>query len=387
MRTHLRTLLILTVVMVGTSACTSYEALATRRAERARRAGGTIGVALVWQERMSKSHFFEGAELAAAEINRDGGVGGRRVRPIRYVNQTGRVDRDLAIAREIAADADLVAAVGHSSDEGSIAASVVYDRGGVVYLASAATVVRFTQHRFPHVFRNVPSDRENGFQAADFAKRRGVGTALVLDDRTIYGKELADWFQEQAHRNGIQVVFRRSYNLTGTDFKSLFDEVKRLRFDLVFLGGSLPTAAEVIRQARLMGVTAPFMGGSGLDAPLLWEIAGPAAEGTVLPTVFHHQEERPAAAAFTRAFRARHQANPSTWAAVGYDAVQVLVHAIRKAGTAVPATVASHLRYVQDWDGALGRYDFLPNGDISGYRNRFQVVKNGAFQLIEKETP
>lgn len=378
---------VLLLAMVAMTACTSYEDLARERAKRARQATGDIRIGLVWEENLDKTHFFKGAELAADEINGSGGINGRKIRTVRYVNDTGSLDRDRQLARKIAADRDVIAVIGHYMDIGAIEASVTYEYSGLVYISPAATAVAFSQHGFQYVFRNTPSDAVNGVELADFVKKRGYLKVLVIDDRMVYGKGLADIFFERASKIGLNVVARRSYDAMGKEFKSLFAEIKNLQFDAIFLGGNAPGAGEVIRQARIMGVKAPFIGGNGLDVPTIWGIAGKAAEGTITPTVFHHKETRDAGRAFTDVFFSRYQAYPDTWAALGYDAIQVLAGVFQKTGTTVPAVVASHLRFLKDRQGVLGTYSFTRDGDVLGNINEFQVLHNGRYELIEGGEP
>jgi branched-chain amino acid transport system substrate-binding protein len=378
---------VLMLAIFVVTACTSYEDLAKERAKRAKKATGDIRIGLVWQEKLFKSYFFEGAELAADEINRGGGIKGRKIRTVRYQNESGSVEKDLKLAKIIAADSDMIAVVGHYDEIGAIEASVTYEYSGILFISPAATSVGFSQHGFQFVFRNTPSDRVNGMQLADFLKEQGFFSVLVIDDRTVYGKGLADIFYERASKIGINVIARRSYDSMGKDFKPLFAEIKNLRFGAIFLGGSIPAAGEVMKQARIMGVTEPFIGGNFLDSPTLWDIAGPAAEGTITPTVFHHSEKHDASRAFGSMFWARHHAYPDTWAALGYDAIRVLAGAVQKTGTTVPIVVASHIRFLTDWRGVLGTYSFMRNGDVSGNINEFQVLHEGTYELLERGLP
>jgi branched-chain amino acid transport system substrate-binding protein len=375
------------VMALAVTACSSHEDLAKERARRAREATGDIRIALVWQK-MTHTLFFEGAELAADEINKAGGIIGRNIRTVRYLNESLSLERDRALAKQIVADCGITAVVGHYIDEGAIAASVTYEYGGLPFITPAATAVTFSQHGFQYVFRNTPSDFDNGVQLADFAKKQGYSRVLVIDDRRIYGKGLADIFHARASKIGIEVVARKSFDVSGKDFKPLFAELKKLSFDAIFLGGSLPIAGEVIKQARIMGIKVPFMGGNGIDMPTtLWKTAGNAADGTITPTVFHHAEKHDTSRAFSRKFFERYQVYPDTWAALGYDAIQVLGDVIRKTGTTVPVVIASHLRFLKDRHGVTGTYAFTKNGDVSGNINMFQVFHNGKFALIEDGLP
>lgn len=379
-------LLILLLAVLAMTACTSYDDLAKSRAEKAIKAKGDIRIALVWQEGLFKSYFYEGAELAAEEINRSGGILGRKIRTVRYNNQSATVEKDLELAKKIATDDKLVAVVGHYIGTGAVRASVTYEYSGIVFMA-VTSIPSFSEHGFTHVFRNVLSDSVTGMELADFAKKRGISKIVIIDDRTVYGKGLADAFHERASRIGISVITRRSYNARGVDFKPLFAEIRDLHFDAIFLGGSIPAAAYVIRQARLMGVTVPFIGGSGIDSPTFWDMAGKAAEGTIIPTAYHHDEKHLASQAFSRAFFARHHAYPDTWSAHGYDAIRALAAAMKQAGTTIPIVVASHLRFLENWYGALGKYSFTKEGEVSGDITEFQILHNGTYELLERGLP
>lgn len=385
METPKKTILVLVLAVLVMTACTTYSDREKKRAEKAQKATGDIRIALVWQEKLFQSYFYEGAELAVDEINRGGGVNGRKIRTVRYNNESGTVEEDMYLAKSIATNYDMVAVVGHYSQIGAIKASVTYEYSGILFVATAESIPTFSQHGFKYVFRNIPSNHVVGKDMADFVKKKGFSDVLVIDDRTVSGKGLADTFHERASKIGINVVGRKSYSRDGVDFKPLFAEIKTLHFGAIFLGGGAPTAGEVIKQARDMGVLVPFIGGVGLNsASTIWDIAGSAAQGTITPTTFHHNGNYAAGQSFSRKFYAHYRAYPDAWAAQGYDAIQVIAGAIEKARTTVPITVASYLRYLKNYPGVLGTYSFTEEGDVAGDILDFQILLDGRFELLEE---
>ncbi len=365
------------------ASCTSYDQLQKERASRAKKGKGDIYIAAVWAKKLFKSFYFEGLAMAVDEINRKGGINGRRLRTVSFYNDTASVDRDLEIAGEIARDCRLVAVLGHYDDDGAIVASVPYEYSGILYLAPACSNPMFTKHGFKYVFRNTPSDEVNGADCAKFLKNRGFGKITVLDDRTPYGKMFADYFSAYAAKIGLKVVGRRSFNRWTSDFKGIFAEVKALDGDGIFLGASLPQAGAVIKQARIMGIKAPFIGGNSINSPTLWDLAGEAAAGTLTHTVFNPEERSVLVQRFTRDFYARHHDYPDTWAAQGYDGIMVLAHIFKKSGTTLPLVVGSHLRFLENWEGVTGKYSFARSGDIVGKINSFQVLQQGKYRHLE----
>ncbi len=381
MRIPKKTILVLFLAAIVMTACSNYEDFEKKRAKRAQTATGDIRIAMVWQEKLFNSYFYEGAELAADEINKNGGIKGRKIQTIRYNNESGTKEMDMKLVKKIASDPDMVAIIGHY--DWQIEASVTYEYCGILFMAAAGSIPGLTQHDFQYVFRNIPSDRETGMDLANFVKKIGFSDVLIIDDRTVSGKGLADIFHERASKIGINVIARKSYSIREKDFKPLLGEIKKQNFDAIFLGGGIPEAGILIRQAREMGVVAPFIGGVYLNSTTLWDIAGNAAEGTITSTSFHHDEHYSAAQTFSRKFYARFYVYPDAWAAHGYDSIRLIASAIEKAGSTVPLVVASYLRYIENYEGAIGTYSFTLEGDVVGEINDFQVLINGKFELMK----
>ncbi len=380
MRTEI--LLMLTLALVGLVGCASKEEIARKRAELAQKARGDIVIAVLWNTRYEETLFSEGVALALEEVNRSGGVLKRKLRAATFYGDISGA-KELRLARKIAKDPEIMAVIGHDSSDGAIPASVIYETHGLLFISPRATSPQLTSHGFQYVFRNIPSDSQTGQTLAQFAHASGFKKVAVLDDESAYGQLLAESFIEQALKQGIAVKAAKSYFPWQSDFRPLLADIKALNVEAIFLGGQLPRAAEVIRQAREMGVTVPFISGDGLDSPTLWEIAGAAAEGTIVSTVFNAECQDEITRRFIGNFYARYGRHPDTWAAQGYDAVQLLAHAFTEARSTSPVVVASYLHFVVRWQGVTGSYSFMRHGDIIGKEMYFKVVRNGRFQCLD----
>jgi branched-chain amino acid transport system substrate-binding protein len=337
-------------------------------------------IAMVWNEPIGATLFDEGVIMAVAEINAQGGISGRQLRLV--IHSDVPPEKELETARSIAADPDVVAVIGHPTSGTAIPVSVVYQRSGLLFISSGATSPNLTNHGFHYVFRNIPSDIETGRVLAEFSVARGFRKMVVIDDESEYGNTLANIFVENAARSGIEILLRKSYYPWQTDFSYMINDIKDRGGDAIFLGGSVPQAAEVIKQAREMGVGIPFIGGDGLDEPVLWEIAGSAAEGTIVSTIFNSEDSDPNTQIFAKNFQGRYGIAPDTWSALGYDAIYLLNDVFRTAGSTVPLVVASFMRFIEDRHSVMGRYSFTKEGDIIGKRFFFKVVRNGKFEYV-----
>lgn len=368
------------LAVLSSVACTSYENLAKERAERAERAKGDIVIAMVWNQPLEATLFDEGAIMAVAEINARGGIFGRKMRMVIHSNVLQAKEHE--IARTIAADLDVVAVIGHPISGTAIPVSLTYQKTGLLFISAGASNPKLTSHGFSNVFRNIPSDIETGKVLAEFSVAKGFRKMVVIDDESEYGRTLADIFAENAARVGIEILLRKSYYLWQTDFSFMIHDIKDRGGDAIFLGGEVPQAAEVIKQTREMGVNIPFIGGDGLDEPILWKIAGSAAEGTIVSTVFNPDDSDPNTMIFVKNFQDRYGIAPDTWAALGYDAIYLLDEAFIRARSTVPLVVASFLRFIEDRRSVMGSYSFTKNGDIIGKRFFFKVVRSGKFEYV-----
>jgi branched-chain amino acid transport system substrate-binding protein len=365
------------------AALTACGDLEKQRTERAERAEGDIRIAMVWNQPLAATLFDEGATMAVSEINARGGIFGRQLRMAIHADMQGA--KELEVARTIAADPDVVAVIGHPISGTAISASVTYQKNGLLFISAGATSPKLTNHRFPYVFRNIPSDIETGRVLAEFSAAKGFRKMIVIDDESQYGQILADIFAENAARLGIEILLRKSYYPWQTDFSFMINDIKDRGGNAIFLGGTVPQAAEVIKQTREMGVTIPFIGADGLDEPALWEVAGSAAEGTLVSTIFNPDDADPDTRVFVENFRDKYGMAPDTWAALGYDAIYLLNDAFLRADSTVPLVVASFLRFVEDRHSVLGPYSFTTHGDITGKKFFFKVVRGGKFEFLPKE--
>ncbi|KJS32401.1 MAG: hypothetical protein VR64_06610 [Desulfatitalea sp. BRH_c12] len=365
------------LAVLSSMACSANHSLEQARADRAEKATGDIVIAMVWNQAPGTTLYDEGAAMAVAEINARGGIWGRKLRMTIHSNVPPA--KEHAVARAIAADPNVVAVIGHPASGTAIPISLTYQKAGLLFIATGATSPNLTNHDFSYVFRNIPSDRLTGKVLAEFSVAQGFKKMVVIDDESEYGVTLARIFVENAAEGGIDIVLRKSYFPWQTDFSFMLHDIKQHGGDAVFLGGSVPQAAEVLKQARQMGVTIPFIGGDGLDEHALWEIAGSAAEGTIVATIFDPDDADPVTRTFVTHFQDRYGIVPEVWAALGYDAICLLEDAFLRANSTVPVVVASFLRFIEDRRSVMGTYSFSKKGDIVGKQFFFKVVRNGEF--------
>ncbi len=327
--------------------------------------------------------FFEGVRMAIQELNQERGVQGRKLSPIFYDDE-GLPAKALEISEKLAKNPDVVAVVGHLHGKTAIPASITYERNGIIFISPGAMDPALTQYGGIFTFRNISSSEKSGRELAKFAYHKEYHKILVLYDRDSPGRRLAEIFAKSADDLGLEIVAVKSYFDWQDDIPLLLsDVVKKYDFDAVFLGGKLPSAGDIVRQLRAMGVTSPILGGDSLDSPQLSVIAGKAADGTIVSTVFDPRRSSGRTQKFIRNFKAEFGVSADASSALAYDAIRVLAHAIEKSGSSVPINVSTVLRSLENWHGIPGHYSFDTNGDVIGQSIHFKEMQGGDFEFLE----
>ncbi|MGE5650388.1 MAG: branched-chain amino acid ABC transporter substrate-binding protein, partial [Bacillota bacterium] len=232
----------------------------------------------------------------------------------------------------------------------------------------------YTQQGFNTTFRVVANDGQLGGTlgryAADQMKAKKVA---VIDDRTAYGQGVAQEFVKGAKAKGVQVVSQQYTNDKATDFNAILTAIKAKNPDVVFFGGMDAVAGPMLRQMKALGINAKFMGGDGICSQTLVQLAGDAVgddrvvcaeAGGVEDTQKKGVDE------FRAAYKKKFGTDVQIYAPYVYDAVMLMVEAMKKAGSAEPAKYLPELAKT-NYNGITGKIAFDAKGDI----------KNGALTL------
>jgi branched-chain amino acid transport system substrate-binding protein len=379
-------LVTLGLLLAALAAC-GRESVAERRAAVTADPKADVVVAAVWPWATRREfHFGEGLDLAVDEVNRAGGIGGRRLRLLR-VDDLESVDEGRLVAQRLGDSASVVAVIGHLQSYVTVPASTIYGQAGLLHFAPVSTDPALTAQGLDRVFRGTFTQDAVGARMAEFAAARGLKRVGVYYVRNPYGRGLANAFEERAGAAGVTVAAREAYeptdDVSGQPFAQTLGEWKALDLDAIFVAGEVPAAAALVAEARRQGITVPMLGGDAMHAETLLRVAGRAAEGMVVASMFHPDEPRAEVRRFTATFRQRYGREPDMFSAIGYDAVHVLAAAMRRAGSPDPDRVAQALRdSAGGWVGATGAFRFDPHGDALDKPVVQLEVRGGRFEFV-----
>ena len=242
-----------------------------------------------------------GAEQAIADINAAGGVLGTSSRSTSATTPAIRSRR--ARSRKSSLAWAWPSAIGHYCSSSSIPASDAYLDGGVLQITPASTNPLFTDRGLWNTFRTCGrDDQQGGFAAAYLAKNFKGKNIAIINDKTTYGKGLADEVKKALNAAGVKEKLYESYNQGDKDFTALVSKLKLNGIDIVYDGGYHQEAGLIVRQMRDQGLKTILMAGDALASHEFASITGPAGEG-VLFTFPPDPRKRPTAAAVVKEFK------------------------------------------------------------------------------------
>ncbi|MGX9432497.1 MULTISPECIES: branched-chain amino acid ABC transporter substrate-binding protein [Bradyrhizobium] len=301
-----------------------------------------------------------GAEQAVSDLNAAGGVLGKKLKL-----EVGDDACDPKQARSVAeklSSARIPFVAGHFCSSSSIPASEAYADGNTLQITPASTNPLFTERKLWNVARVCGRDDQQGLVAAEYILKNFKGkNVAILNDKTTYGKGLADETKKALNKAGFQEKMFESYNKGDKDFNSIVSRLKRDNIDLVYVGGYHQEAGLILRQMRDQGLQTVLMAGDAMNDKEFASITGPAAEGTLF-TFGPDPRNKPTAKAIVEKFKAKN-IDPEGYTLYTYAAMQVWSQAVAKVGSTDPKKVMDAIK-AGEWDTVLGKMAFDAKGDI-----------------------
>jgi branched-chain amino acid transport system substrate-binding protein len=306
----------------------------------------------------------EGVEMAVKEWNDKGGVLGKKIELIVADSQC-EADPAVNAANKLIDQDGVKFLVGEVCSKASIPVSEIAVQKGVVQISptstNAALTVNADGSTKPYIFRACFIDPFQGLVMAKFAMSKGYKTAFVMYDQgNDYTVGLAENFEKAFADMGGQIVGKETYTAQDTDFSAILTKVAESKAEVLFLPDYYNIVNLVGQQAKDKGVTAAMMGGDGWDSS---DLDLTAANGGFFSNHYYSGDTRPIVVDWLAKYGAAYKDDsgnpkvPDALATLGYDAANLLIAAIEKAGTEDTAKVSEALAALE-WEGVSGKITF-----------------------------
>lgn len=332
-----------------------------------------------------------GIQLAIKQANASGGVLGKQIKLVLADNKSEAAEATNAITKLITQD-KVVAVFGPATSSNTIATLQVSQDNKIPVITPTGTSEKITVDNGktrPYAFRSCFIDPLQGTIMANFASNtlKVKTAAIYIDSSSDYSKGLAQSFTEVFTKNGGKILGQEAFLQKDQDFKSTLTKIKAMNPDVVFLPAYYEEVGKIVKQAREMGMTMPFLGTDGWDDSKVVEIAGAAPlNNTYFSSHYSSQDTDPNVVKFIEAYKKEYNQEPSVFSALGYDAGLLLIDAIKRANSTEPEKIREALEQTKNLQLSTG----MMTVDANHNPIKSAVVlemKDGKQMFKEKITP
>lgn len=311
-------------------------------------------------------HLLQVAKMEIKRINVAGGIKGKKIELVVMDDESNPV-RTVELARSEQID-DLTGIIGFPWSQFIIASGDILARRGIPAISILATHDDATR-RWNNVFRVCFTNTQQGKLLAQYAYRQvGVRRALMfVNQQNVYSVNLARIIQGEFVRQGGMIFKTIDYIPSHGDayFLEKISTLNNAQFDSIFLPDDQVYVLPILSVLSRMKLQEnPVFGGDG------WNSATLASRKANLRDFHFHvighwndKTKDSFGQQFINRFRKYDTSDPQDASALSYDALHVLLNAMRKAQTLSKAHIVQAL-YQTDYQGLTGRIIFDESGNV-----------------------
>jgi branched-chain amino acid transport system substrate-binding protein len=321
-----------------------------------------VGAPITGPSAATGAQMKNGVDQAAVDINAAGGILGQKI-AVSYGDDVSDPKQGVSVANDFSANG-VKFVVGHYNSGVTMPASEVYQENGIVEITPASTNPKVTERGMWNIFRVCGRDDQQGKVAGGYILKHFQGKKIaVVQDKTTYGKGLADEVKKTINGGGMKEVLYEGINTGEKDYSALVSKIKQSGADLVYFGGLYTEGGLIVRQMRDQNVKAPLMGGDGITSDEFASVGGPGVEGTLM-TYGPDPRNNPDASSVVAEFRAQ-KFEPEAYTLYSYSAVQIIKQAAEAAKSLDPKKVAETMHSGINFKTVLGDIAYDKKGDLT----------------------
>jgi len=323
-----------------------------------------------------------GINLAVMQINTSGGVNNKEIKII-YEDDQGKSSGAINAFNKLVTVNKVPVVIGPMYSSTVLSVAPIAEEKKVVLFTPSGSSPEITQAG-DYVFRNWPSDTFEGSEMANFAyEQLDLQKAAILTVNIDYGTGLTEVFKNKFTALGGQVLAIEKYDQGDTDFRSQLTKIKATKPDVLYLPGYYTEIALILKLAKELGFDTKYLSCVGFDNPKAIELAGEAAEDVIFARpAYDPNSEDEVVSGFVESFKGEYNTIPGTYAAHAYDALNILIIAIKRGGYEAE-DIKDVLYNVQNFNGVTGSTSFDKNGDVIK-SIQIMTVRKGHFVKVHE---
>ena len=334
-----------------------------------------------------------GFQVAVDEINAKGGVNGDKIQLV-IEDEQGKKEEAINVFKKLIFQDKVLMIFGPTLSNSMFAGGPVANAAKIVAFGTSNTASGITDIG-PYIFRNSVMESDVlPVTVATAVKHYGIKkVAVIYGNDDAFTKSGYDVFKKVIADQNIAVTTTETYVKGDVDFKAQLTKIKGGEPDAIVCSCLAEEAANIMLQARSLGMKAPFIGGNGFNSPKLFEISKLAGEGTFVGSPWSNVNPAPVNVNFVNAYKQKFSADPNQFAAQAYDALHIAAAALKS--IKLSGNLEADRQALRDalpkvaFNGATGPFKFRPAVTKDGKPGGFDadqtpfiyIVQDGKFTL------
>jgi branched-chain amino acid transport system substrate-binding protein len=326
------------------------------------------------------------------QINAQGGVNGHRIELI-IKDSGGNPEKAVSFAKQLIEEDKVLAIIGPSTSGETMQIKALCEENKVplISCAAAETIVNPVAK---YVFKTPQKDSQAVTWIYREMKERGIANVAVLTGNDGFGKGGKGQLEAMAAEYGINIVANEVYDVKATDFSDIVTKIKAAKPQAVVNWTVAPAQSIVPKNMKQLDMNVPLFHSHGFGNRKYVEQAGEAAEGIVFPAgrllvvndLPDSHPQKKVLATYKNDYEAMFKEDVSTFGGHGYDALMIVVEALKQAGKPDREKVRDAIENLKGFVGTAGVFNYSATDHTGLALDAFELltVKNGKFALYKK---
>jgi branched-chain amino acid transport system substrate-binding protein len=328
-------------------------------------------------------------EMLVADLNAKGGVAGKKVQLV-VKDTAASPEKAISFAKQLIEEEKVFAIIGPSTSGETMAVKNIAEEAKTLLLSCAAAQV-IVNPLAKYVFKTPQDDASAVTRIFQQMKKMGISKIGVVSSNTGFGQAGKGQIAKLAPQNGIQILVDEVYDKAATDLTAEVTKLKAAGVQAILNWSIEPAQAIVIKNARQVGMTVPIFQSHGFGNINYVKAAGAAAEGVIFPAgrllvadvLPAKHPQKALLVSYKKAYEAKYGEDVSTFGGHAYDAFEILVSALKKAG-ADREKVRAAVETTTGLVGTAGIFNFSATDHNGLGLDAFEMltVKGGKFVVL-----
>jgi branched-chain amino acid transport system substrate-binding protein len=316
----------------------------------------------------------KGGKLAVDEWNKAGGINGRQIQ-LDVFDEQGDPTVGTTVARKIVSE-HYIAMLGTAESAVTIAMAPILQQAQIPNITSGQSP-GLVAVQSPFLFLNGPTSTTYDETLAQYiVDTKGIKNIAMITNNGAYGKGEHDAFTKALSGRGVTPIADQVVTTDQKDFSAVLTTIRQKKPQVIFLGAEEVESGLIVKQARSLGISVPFIGGAPMGTPVFRDTAGVAnIEGTIVSSPYLGNDASDASRTFAAAYKAAYGEDPELHGAKAYDGAQILLTALKTSDVATGQALADAIRGTKR-TGLLGDFSYDDTG-VGISATSIGVITNG----------